>query len=101
MHETEIHYWGDIDTHGFAILNQFRNTFPQTKSFLMDRITLIKNKVHWGRENKQVSSELHNLTKLELTLYDDLRFNRIEENLRLEQELIDFSSLTDFIRSFL
>ncbi|MCK9396641.1 MAG: DUF3322 domain-containing protein, partial [Methylobacter sp.] len=32
-----IHYWGDIDTHGFAILDQLRSRFDHVQSFLMDR----------------------------------------------------------------
>lgn len=30
-----IHYWGDIDTHGFAILDQLRSRFDHVQSFLM------------------------------------------------------------------
>lgn len=30
-----IHYWGDIDTHGFAILAQLRSVFPRVESLLM------------------------------------------------------------------
>ena len=26
--EKEIYYWGDIDTHGFAIFNQLRGFLP-------------------------------------------------------------------------
>jgi len=36
-----IHYWGDIDTHGFAILDQLRSQFEHVESFLMDRATLL------------------------------------------------------------
>src|SRR5690606_26922002 len=28
LHKCTIHYWGDIDTHGFAILDQLRALFP-------------------------------------------------------------------------
>ncbi len=45
-----IHYWGDIDTHGFAILNQLRRYFPQAASLLMDRETLMEHQVLWGVE---------------------------------------------------
>jgi hypothetical protein len=30
-------YWADLDTHGFAILDQLRAWLPQTRSVLMDR----------------------------------------------------------------
>jgi len=45
-----VHYWGDLDTHGFAILNQLRAWLPQTRSFLMDRQTLVEHRDRWGRE---------------------------------------------------
>jgi hypothetical protein len=35
-----IYYWGDIDTHGFAILDQLRAHFDHVISFLMDKATL-------------------------------------------------------------
>jgi hypothetical protein len=34
-------YWGDIDTHGFAILNRLRSAFGHARSMLMDRATLL------------------------------------------------------------
>ena len=48
-----IQYWGDIDTHGFAILDQLRNQFSHVESLLMDRATLLEFKSQWGREEKQ------------------------------------------------
>ena len=36
-----VHYWGDIDTHGFAMLARARRALPQTESLLMDRDTLL------------------------------------------------------------
>ena len=42
-----VHYWGDIDTHGFAILDQLRAHFPQAQSFLMDRGTLVEHQALW------------------------------------------------------
>ena len=37
LDDREIVYWGDIDTHGFAILDRLRRRFPRTHSLLMDR----------------------------------------------------------------
>ncbi|MCK5666880.1 MAG: hypothetical protein KAI17_25510, partial [Thiotrichaceae bacterium] len=34
-----LYYWGDLDTHGFAILSRLRHCYPQVKSILMDRET--------------------------------------------------------------
>jgi hypothetical protein len=35
MADRAIHYWGDIDTHGFAMLDRLRAYFPRTRSLLM------------------------------------------------------------------
>jgi hypothetical protein len=85
-----IHYWGDIDTHGFAILDQLRSQFDHVESFLMDRNTLLAFEALWGEEEKQTLRDLPRLNPEERALYDDLRDNRIRKNLRLEQERIGF-----------
>lgn len=85
-----IHYWGDIDTHGFAILDQLRNQFAHVESLLMDRATLLEFELHWGEEEKQTLRGLSKLNAEEVTVYNDLRDNRIRKNLRLEQEKIGF-----------
>lgn len=81
-----VHYWGDIDTHGFAILDQLRAHFDHVSSFLMDRDTLIAHEAHWGEEPEQVLHDLPRLRAEERALFDELRDNRIRRNLRLEQE---------------
>ena len=85
-----IHYWGDIDTHGFGILDQLRSYFSHVDSFLMDRTTLDAHTAVWGHEDKPLVADLHRLTSDERDLYDDLRDNRIRAGLRLEQEHIGF-----------
>jgi hypothetical protein len=85
-----IHYWGDIDTHGFAILDQLRSQFGHVASFLMDRGTLLAFEPVWGEEEKQTLRDLPRLSPEERALYDDLRDNRIRKSLRLEQERIGF-----------
>jgi hypothetical protein len=86
-----IHYWGDIDTHGFAILDQLRARFGHVQSFLMDRATLLAHEAQWGEEPAQVLHDLPRLTSEERALFDDLRDNSIRANLRLEQERIGFA----------
>jgi hypothetical protein len=86
-----IYYWGDIDTHGFAILDQLRCRFDHVKSFLMDRKTLLAFTSQWGEETKQTRRDLPRLNLEEKELYDDLRDNRIRINLRLEQERIGYN----------
>jgi hypothetical protein len=85
-----IQYWGDIDTHGFAILDQLRNHFSHVESILMDRATLLKFESQWGDDEKQTCRDLPRLSLEEKMLYDDLRDNRIRKNLRLEQERIGY-----------
>ena len=96
-----IYYWGDIDTHGFAILDQLRWHFPHVRSFLMDCATLDAHAAFWGNEDSQQFAHLHRLTSEELALYNDLRDNRIRERLRLEQEHIGFGWVRERINDLL
>jgi hypothetical protein len=86
-------YWGDIDTHGLAILNQFREHFPHAASLLMDRQTLLAHREHWQTEPHPETAELTRLTEAEQSLYDDLRQNRLGDSVRLEQEKIGYETL--------
>jgi hypothetical protein len=88
-------YWGDIDTHGFAILNQFREHFPHATSLLMDRETLLAHRKHWQTEPHPETAVLTRLTEAEQSLYDDLRENRLGDRVRLEQEKIRFETLVE------
>jgi hypothetical protein len=93
LHERQLFYWGDIDTHGFAILDQLRAHFPGAASFLMDRATLMAHRHCWGTEPRPETRELPRLTAEEHLLYDDLRQDHLGERLRLEQEMIGFGWL--------
>lgn len=86
----QIIYWGDIDTHGFAILDQLRAHLPHARAVLMDRATLTMHQALWGTETTPTRVDLHRLQADERGLYDDLRDNRISPNLRLEQEHIGY-----------
>ncbi len=90
-----LRYWGDIDTHGFAILDALRAHFGHVESFLMDRSTLLEFEPLWGTEDSPLDRDLPRLTPEERTLYDDLRDNRIGRHLRLEQERIGFGWVKD------
>lgn len=93
LRRCSLYYWGDIDTHGFAILDQLRSRFEHVESFLMDRPTLMAHEVLWGEEDDQVVHDLPRLTETERALFNDLRDNRIRRNLRLEQEMIGFGKI--------
>jgi len=97
LQQCRLYYWGDIDTHGFAILDQLRARFPDAQSFLMDRATLMAFESVWGWEDNPLTRDLLRLREEERRLYDDLRDQRIRANLRLEQEFIGF----DRVRSVL
>lgn len=86
-----VYYWGDIDTHGFAILDQLRSILPHAQSLLMDEATLIAHKAFWEQETKPEHRKLEKLTTAEQALYKDLCSNRFAPTLRLEQERIGFN----------
>jgi len=81
-------YWGDLDTHGFAILDRLRSLFPRVESFLMDRGTLVAQLGLWVTEEEARDVPLERLTTDEAALYDDIRANRLGNNVRLEQERV-------------
>lgn len=82
-------YWGDIDTHGFAILNRARTYIPSLKSVLMDESTLLDHRDLWGEEKSQHHSiELALLTNVEQKLYQSLKSNQYGQQVRLEQERV-------------
>ena len=86
----DIHYWGDIDTHGFAILDRLRASFPAAHSLLMDRETLLEHRSQWVHEPKRTLARLTRLTAPETGVYDDLAANRLGTAVRLEQERVSF-----------
>jgi flagellar motility protein MotE (MotC chaperone) len=90
LHNRTIFYWGDIDTHGFAILDQLRALFPHVRSFLMDRETLSAHHQQWIAEPQPTLRDLPRLNDDERALFDDLRDNRLGTQVRLEQEKIAF-----------
>lgn len=87
--DLDLHYWGDLDTHGFAILHRLRGYLPQARSLLMDELTLLQHRTVWGTEDKPHPAEhLAGLTAVEAQLYAGLRADRWAPRLRLEQERI-------------
>lgn len=97
--ERKIYYWGDIDTHGFAILNQLRGFFPRATSFLMDRQTLLAHRSLWGAESQPETGNLMRLNSEESALYDQLRQNHWGNRIQLEQERIGFDSLVEALEN--
>lgn len=87
----DVVYWGDLDTHGFAILDRLRAWLPHTRSVLMDRSTLLRHRDRWGSEPTPTAAALTRLTPTEHEVYDDLVADRLGERVRLEQERIDWA----------
>ncbi|MBE0582689.1 MAG: hypothetical protein IH612_02885 [Desulfofustis sp.] len=98
LHHKDIYYWGDIDTHGFAILNQLRGFLPHVVSFLMDQQTFLAHRALWGVETQPETGTLTRLNSEESALYEQLRQNHWGERVRLEQERIGFDFLRDVLR---
>lgn len=98
---TEVFYWGDIDTHGFVILDRLRSHVPHARSLLMDLDTLIAHRSLWGREEPatRYTGELGRLHEDERQLFVDLRDNAHAVNLRMEQERIPYTCALQAIRA--
>lgn len=94
LRDREVLYWGDVDTHGFAILDRLRAFLPTAGSLLMDHATLLANRELWSVEEVPFTGSLARLTREEAALYDDLRFDRLGRGVRLEQERIPFSEVS-------
>ena len=96
----EIHYWGDIDTHGFAMLSQLRSYYPQVKNLFMNAMTLEKFKTMAVEEpeDKRCLATLLHLTEAEQALYNALCNNVYGKNIRIEQERLDFNYVQQYLR---
>lgn len=103
LRDLDVHYWGDIDTHGFGILNRLRGSLPNAQSFLMDRDTLDAHRELWVREppGGRYTGDTSRLLDTEREFYEDLLSDRIGERVRLEQERISYGWLQRTLRSHL
>jgi hypothetical protein len=93
-------YWGDIDTHGFAILNRVRRSFEGTRSMLMDRATLLAHEGQWVGEANPTSEHLETLLPDESSLYNDLVEAVLGSSVRLEQERISYAAIQEAARRY-
>jgi hypothetical protein len=88
LRSCEVLYWGDLDTHGFQILDQLRAVHPQVVSVLMDQDTLLAHRDAWATETSPSRATLSRLTAEESGLYAALGNDSFGKAVRLEQELI-------------
>jgi hypothetical protein len=89
--DLDVVYWGDIDTHGFAILDRLRRHFPDVASMLMDRDTLLAHRSQWVTEGAPARASLTALSPEELGLYRSLVAGDYGLAVRLEQERVSFA----------
>ncbi|NIA00531.1 DUF3322 domain-containing protein [Massilia sp. CCM 8734] len=88
----EVFYWGDIDTHGFAILDRLRAGVPRARSILMDSAGLMAHRALWGEEDadKRFTGQPTRLARDELALFEALRDDVFGERIRMEQERLSY-----------
>lgn len=93
LKEAKVWYWGDIDTHGFAILGRARKAVPHVNSILMDERTLLSHRALWVKERVlDVNASLEDLTQEEASVYENLKAGDWGVGVRLEQERLDWEA---------
>jgi hypothetical protein len=93
LKQKTVRYWGDIDTHGFAILDRLRSALPSVASLLMDSETLLSHRRLWVQEERQYEKTLMHLTDEERDVFEALLSGQFGERVRLEQERISVGAL--------
>lgn len=113
LKDKDIIYWGDIDTHGFNILNSFREALNysfkdshydaslKVRAMLMDIDTLKSNKHYIVQESESVSTFLATLKGKEYLCYEALINHSMGKQVRLEQELIPFDQVLAALKAIL
>jgi hypothetical protein len=90
--QVQVIYWGDIDTHGFVILNRARESLSHLQSILMDGSTLQQFRRLAVQEPVQHAPvKLAALTENEVRTYDCLHADTWGVRVRLEQERIPWA----------
>lgn len=90
---TPILYWGDLDSNGFAILNQFRCYFDHVNSVMMDEATLDRHYDLCVEEPKPNTGTLSYLKESEQAALARLLAGDANQGfgaIRLEQERIEW-----------
>ena len=95
--ESAIHYWGDIDAHGFLMLSRLREFYPQTLSIMMDATTLDVGRDLLGDGAPATFPLPSALTPEEAALFEQTRSGTT----RLEQERLPYEFVVARLRSAL
>lgn len=96
LRDVPILYWGDLDSHGFAILHRLRSHLSEVTSVLMDEDTLMDHADLWVREEKPHRGAFDELTGREQRA---LARVRSEGDVRLEQERIPWDAALAALRA--
>ncbi|MFZ2122857.1 MAG: Wadjet anti-phage system protein JetD domain-containing protein [Rhodoferax sp.] len=72
LQRCSVYYWGDLDSHGFAILDQLRAHLPHAQSLLMDAATLHAHRAQWVTEPAPALRQLTRLSAPEAALCQSL-----------------------------
>lgn len=92
-----VTYWGDLDTHGFAILHRLRASGVDAASVLMDAETLLAHRDLWVNEPEPTLAVLDQLNGPEEAT---LRLLGTHGNVRLEQERVPWDyAIAQLMRS--
>lgn len=99
MQSRHIGYWGDIDSHGLAMLEQALQAQPHTSPLLMDRATLAAGKAYTSQDKTPCQHPLLHLGEEQQALYQQLLRADPAHN-RLEQELIDSQTIQQTVQAW-
>lgn len=86
LQQKVLYYWGDLDTHGLAILSRFRYLFPNTQALMMDEATFDAYRHAWVAGKPYHGAVPENLSNEERQLFERLN----SKLLRLEQERVQY-----------
>jgi hypothetical protein len=91
LRDCDVVYWGDLDTHGFVILDRLRSLLPHVRSVLMDLETLTAHESQWTTDPRPSRVELERLTPQEAAVHRALQDNALGTSVRLEQERVNYT----------
>lgn len=96
LRKARVIYWGDLDSHGFAILSILQVCLPNAESVLMDEATLLAHQDMWVIEDEPKKGPIEGLNSAEARALERLR---AEGNVRLEQERIPWDTALNRLRT--
>ena len=88
VRDGRVVYWGDLDSHGFGILNRVRSACSNVSTVLMDSETLEAYRDLWVKEPVPSTGTFSHLLPAEQQMVEHLSR---QGNVRLEQERIEWS----------